>query len=128
MLSMNQLLHKKWNGSFTDVNPVSRCIISFHVIDTIYGSLNVHVFRCDVNVCPYSIAITIICFNFIFINIHSVKPCISGHARYLKECPLRRGVYLWEVKNVEFVFGWDQDSVSIYERYMYIYLHMKDVH
>ena len=28
------------------------------------------------------------------------------------ECPLMRGVHLWEVKNVVFVCDWDHDRVS----------------
>ena len=34
----------------------------------------------------------------------------------MTECPLRRGVNLWEVKNAVFVCGWDHDRVSAYER------------
>ena len=30
----------------------------------------------------------------------------------MTECPLRRGVNLWEVKNAVFVCGWDHDRVS----------------
>ena len=29
-----------------------------------------------------------------------------------KECTPKRGVHSWEVKNVEFICGWDQKRVS----------------
>ena len=31
------------------------------------------------------------------------------------DCPLRRGVYLWQVKNAVFVCGWDHDCVCLGE-------------
>ena len=33
-----------------------------------------------------------------------------------KKCPLKRGVRLWEFKNVVFVCSWGHDQVSAYER------------
>ena len=32
--------------------------------------------------------------------------CVAGT---MTECPLRRGVNLWEVKNAVFVYSWDHD-------------------
>ena len=31
----------------------------------------------------------------------------------MTDCPLKRGVCLWEVKNSTFVCGWDDDRLSI---------------
>ena len=36
-------------------------------------------------------------------RIYIVKPPVSGRPRELKKWPLKRGVRLWEVKNVVFV-------------------------
>ena len=47
--------------------------------------------------------------------LHTVGPPVSGH-RDQKKCPLKRGVRLWEVKNVVFVCSWEHDQVSAYER------------
>ena len=33
----------------------------------------------------------------------AVEPPVSGHPRDQKKCPFKRGVLLWEVKNVVFV-------------------------
>ena len=33
----------------------------------------------------------------------TVEPPVSGHPRDQKKCPFKRGVRLWEVKNVLFV-------------------------
>ena len=33
----------------------------------------------------------------------TVEPTLSGHPRDQKKCPFKRGVRLWEVKNVVFV-------------------------
>ena len=46
----------------------------------------------------------------------TVEPPISRHPRDQKKCPLKRGVRLWEVKNVVFVCNWEHDQVSAYER------------
>ena len=48
---------------------------------------------------------------------YTVKPPVSGHPLDQKKWPLKRGVHLWEVKNVVFVCGWEHDQVSAYERY-----------
>ena len=45
-----------------------------------------------------------------------VKPPVSGHPWGQKKCPFKRGVCLWEVKNVVFVCSWENDQVSAYER------------
>ena len=42
----------------------------------------------------------------------TVAAPIKGHNLDQKKCQLKRGVRLWEVKNIVFVFGWDHDSVS----------------
>ena len=38
--------------------------------------------------------------EIIHCNTYTVEPPISGHPRDQKKCPLKRGVRLWEVKNV----------------------------
>ena len=42
----------------------------------------------------------------------TVKPSISRHP-WTGKCPFRRGVCLWEVKNVVFVCDWDHVLVSL---------------
>ena len=37
------------------------------------------------------------------VNVYTVEPPVSGHPRDQKKCPFKRGVRLWEVKNVVFV-------------------------
>ena len=63
----------------------------------------------------------------IFLRFRPMKDCVtfpkkatveplSGHPRDQKKCPLKRGVRLWEIKNVLFVCSWEYDQVSAYER------------
>ena len=53
---------------------------------------------------------------------YTVKAPVSGHPRDKKKCPLKRGVCLWEVKNVVFVHvAGNMTTVSVRLREMSAY-------
>ena len=39
------------------------------------------------------------------IHSNAIEPPVNGHPRDKKKCPFKRGVRLWEVKNVVFVYS-----------------------